>query len=145
VPDDGRPDPLLAAALADGDAASVWPALLSARVLLPVVALTEHGMDAQVAVPALVAADGARALPVFSCSDELRNWLPEARPVPMTGARVIAGARAQGYDAVVLDVAGGRTHTLTDGDLGVLAAAAEQLLVAPGTTIVVVSERGQGC
>jgi hypothetical protein len=75
------------------------------------------------AVPALVAPDGARALPVFSSYDELRAWRPDARPVPMTGARVVAGAAGEGYDGIVIDVAGAAPVTIADDDLRELAQA----------------------
>ena len=135
APDDtGAADPALAAALADGSRAAVARALLTARLLVPVVALPSAG-DAEMAVPALVDGDGRRALPVFSSYDALRAWQPDARPVPMTGARVLAGAAAEGYDGVVLDVAGPVSHTLDGDDLATLAAAAQVLVAHPGATI----------
>jgi hypothetical protein len=112
--DDGRCDPALAAVLAGGDANEVGAALLRARLLLPVLALPGDG-EADMAVPALVNADGGRALPVFSSYDALRAWRADARPVPMSGARVMAGARAEGYDGVVLDVAGPHPFTFAIG------------------------------
>lgn len=123
--DDGRVDPVFAAALATGDPERIRAAVLSSRLLVPVVALPgEDGNDAEMAVPALVAADGARALPVFSSYDELRAWRPDARPVPMTGARVVAGAVGEGYDGIVIDVAGAAPITIADDDLRALARAA---------------------
>ncbi|MBV9096771.1 MAG: SseB family protein [Frankiaceae bacterium] len=120
--DDGRIDPLYAAALASGDDATIRAAVLQARLLVPVVALPgADGADAEMSVPALVAADGARALPVFSSYDELRLWRPDARPVPMPGARVILGAAGEGYDGVVVDVAGDHPVTIADDDLRALA------------------------
>lgn len=109
----------------------VWPAALAARLLVPVVALRADGADAEMAVPALVSADGARALPVFSSYDELRAWRSDARPVPMTGARVILGAVAEGYDGVVVDVAGERAVTIADDDLRQLARQVEELRRQP--------------
>ena len=112
--DDGRVDPALAEVLSGGDSREVGVALLSARLLVPVVAMKSEG-DADMAVPALVNEDGRRALPVFSSYDALRAWRPDARPVPMSGARVMAGARAEGYDGVVLDVAGPHPFTFAIG------------------------------
>ena len=120
--DDGRVDPSYAAAVASGDPAAVHAAILASRFLVPVVALPgTAGADAEMAVPALVAADGARALPVFSSYDELRAWRQDARPVPMNGARVIRGAVDEGYDGIVIDVAGERPITIADDDLRRLA------------------------
>ena len=116
APDDnGEVDPVLAPLLATGTSEDVGVALLGARLLVPVVAVKAEVGDADMAVPALVNADGRRALPVFSSYDALRAWRPDARPVPMSGARVMAGARAEGYDGVVLDVAGPRPFTFAIG------------------------------
>ena len=123
APDDGGAvDPTYAAAVATGDPARVRAAMLGARLLVPVVALPgDDGNDAEMAIPALVAADGARALPVFSSYDELRAWRADARPVPMPGARVVVGAVDEGYDGIVIDVAGAHAVTIADDDLHELA------------------------
>jgi hypothetical protein len=123
--DDGRTDPRYAAALGTGDPQRLHAALLDCRLLVPVVAMPgEDGNDAEMAVPALVAADGARALPAFSSYDELRAWRADARPVPMSGARVIVGAVGEGYDGIVIDVAGSHPVTIADDDLRELARSA---------------------
>lgn len=113
--DTGEADPDLAAALAGESVTQIRVCLLKARLLVPVVAAPVDEGDAEMAVPLLVAADGRRALPVFSSYDALRAWRADARPVPMSGARVMAGARAEGYDGVVLDVAGPHPHTFAIG------------------------------
>jgi hypothetical protein len=133
--DDGAADPHLRALLAGGDPAAINVAMLSARLLVPVVARPVAGGDAEMAVPALVAEDGRRALPVFSSYDALRAWRPDARPVPMPGARVVAGAVAERYDGVVLDVAGPVSHTVSGADLHALARAATALLSNPDARI----------
>jgi hypothetical protein len=112
--DDGAVDPALAPLLASGTTEEVGIALLSARLLVPVVAMRSDG-DADMAVPALVNEAGKRALPVFSSYDALRAWQADARPIPMSGARVMAAARAEGYDGVVLDVAGPHQFTFAIG------------------------------
>lgn len=116
APDDaGDVDPVLAPLLGTATTEEVGLALLEARLLVPVVAMpSDHG-DAEMSVPALVNEAGKRALPVFSSYDALRGWRADARPVPMSGARVMAGARAEGYDGVVLDVAGPHPHTFSIG------------------------------
>ena len=112
--DDGSVDPAFAQVLATGDTREVGAALLGVRLLVPVVATPSEG-DADMSVPALVNAEGRRALPVFSSYDALRAWRADARPVPMSGARIMAGARAEGYDGVVLDVAGPHPFTFAIG------------------------------
>jgi len=133
--DDGAADPRLLEALAAGDPARIGITMLSVRLLVPVVALPMAGGDAEMAVPALVADDGRRALPVFSSYDALRFWRGDARPVPMPGARVVAGAVAEHYDGVVLDVAGPTSHTVSGADLDALADAATVLLSNPHARI----------
>jgi hypothetical protein len=116
-PDDrGDADPTLAAALAAGDDARIRALLPAARLIVPVTAVPSIG-EAEMAVPLLVNAAGERALPVFTGVDTLRAWRPDARPVPMAGARVLAAAVAEGYDGVVVDVAGPVPFTLTREDL----------------------------
>jgi hypothetical protein len=137
--DRGDADPALVAALASDDDATIGPALLRARLLVPVVAVPAEQPavgEAEMAVPALVAADGRRALPVFSSYDALRAWQPEARPVPMAGSRVVAAAVEEGYDGVVLDVAGPASYTLTGDLLQVLAEAARALQEHPGARLL---------
>lgn len=134
--DDGAADAGLMTALAGGDGQGIGIAMLRARLLLPVVAIRTDG-EADMAVPALVDADGRRALPVFSSYDALRAWQPDGRPVPMPGARVLAAAVDEGYDGVVLDVAGPTAHTLTGPDLAALAAAGRALLADPDARVVV--------
>lgn len=110
--DRGEVDPRLAAALASGDLMAIRTTLLEVRVLVPVVALGEESAEVEMAVPRIVNADGDAALPVFSSYDALRLWRPEARPVPMPGQQAVAAAIAEGYAAIVLDVAGPVTHVV---------------------------------
>jgi hypothetical protein len=110
--DTGGADPGLSAALVANDVPAIRAALLAARVLVPVVALGDESSAAEMAVPRLIGADGRHALPVFSCSETLRAWRPDARPVPMPGSQAVAAALAEGYAAVVLDVAGPISHTV---------------------------------
>jgi len=117
--DCGDPDPELAAALAADDRAAVHARLPHARLLVPVVAMSSAG-DADMAVPTLVNAAGRRALPVFSGLAALAGWRPDARPVPMSGARVIAAALGERYDGLVIDVAGPATFVLEPAELALL-------------------------
>jgi SseB protein N-terminal domain len=122
--DDGRADPRLAAALADGDEEALASALAKARVLVPVVAvLADEGGDrpapagptrlpadknADMAVATLVGPGGRKALPVFSSLDTLAAWDDAARPVPAEGPRAALSAVGDGCDALVVDPAGPR-------------------------------------
>jgi hypothetical protein len=136
--DTGAPDPRLVAGLAAGDTGSVRSALLSAGLLVPVVAMGEESTGAEMAVPGLIGADGRRALPVFSGVEALAAWRSDARPVPMPGAQAVAAAQDEGYAALVLDVAGPVSHVVETADLAVLAAAARRLLAGEAATAHVV-------
>ncbi len=134
-PDDtGAADGALLAALAGDDRQQTAVAMLRARLLVPVVAMPGEG-EADMAVPALVDGAGRRALPVFSSYDALRAWRADARPVPMPGVRVFAAVTAEGYDGVVLDVAGPAPFTLQGADLDALVAAARAVGRAPGARL----------
>jgi SseB protein N-terminal domain len=110
--DVGAADPWLVAALNNGDVAQIRSELLRARVLVPIVATGEESTGAEMAVPRLIGNDGRHALPVFTSYDSLRAWRTDPRPVPMPGEQAIAAAMAEGYDAVVVDIAGPVTHVV---------------------------------
>ena len=122
MPDLGESDRRLAAALSAGTATArsrseLLAALIDAR-LFAAVAATATGEEtaavtglraesgAELAVLLIQAADGTRALPVFSDLRELQRWRPDARPVPLTGAQACAAATEEQATAVVLDPAG---------------------------------------
>jgi hypothetical protein len=95
-----------------GDVIAIREALLEARLLVPIVALGEESAAVDMAVPRLIGADGRHALPVFSSYAALRAWQADARPVPMPGSQAVAAALADGYAAIILDVAGPVPHTV---------------------------------
>lgn len=137
--DRGDIDPELRVALTTGDSASVRRAMLAARVLVPVVALGADSSEAEMAVPGLVGADGRQALPVFSCLGSLQAWRADARPVLMPGSRAMLAARAEGYAAVVLDVAGPVAHVVEGDDLELLADAAAALAAGTAATVHIIA------
>jgi hypothetical protein len=110
--DAGDADPALVAALSAGDLTAIRHAMLQARLLVPVVASGEESTAVDMAVPRLIGADGRHALPVFSSYDALRAWRTQARPVPMPGEQAMAAAVAEGYEAIILDVAGPISYLL---------------------------------
>jgi hypothetical protein len=112
VSDDGRPDPRLEAAIAEGAVAEVLAALAGARVFAGISAtstaeeVTEHGLRAESSAEMavlLVEVDGSRALPVFSSVAALRRWRIEARPVPLLGPQACQAALDEGAQALLLD------------------------------------------
>jgi len=113
--DDGSIDPGLATALQDpGDEEQLMAALAQARLLVPIVAALaesdesgEHVVEksTDMAVVTLTAPTGERALPVFSDTDALSAWDPDARPSPVRADLAAQAAIAEQCDVLVLDVA----------------------------------------
>ncbi len=101
-----------------GAAEDVAAALAAARLLVPVVAVggevtATHGdANADMAMPTLTLADGARALPVFSGQASLTAWDGAARPVPAGARRVALAAVAEGCTELLVDPAGPHPYRL---------------------------------
>jgi hypothetical protein len=120
--DTGAADSALVAALArPGDDLGLMRALEAARLIVPVVAEpVEVDSSARLAVETqvdmaavtLVAPDGQRALPVFTGTETLASWDPDARPVPVTPSRAAQAAVTERCDVIVVDVAGPATRVL---------------------------------
>ncbi|WP_392545375.1 SseB family protein [Oryzobacter sp. 24SJ04S-52] len=121
--DTGAADDALRALLADPttDDATLMAAVEAARFVVPIVAEPTEVDDTgdltvekqvDMAAVTLVAPDGQRALPVFTGTDALAAWDPDARPVPVTPARAGQAAVQERCDVVVVDVAGPVTRVL---------------------------------
>lgn len=138
--DTGVADPALAQALrAPGDEPALMSAVATARLLVPVVAVPREsqapergdtddlGADTDVgtdmAAMTLVAPDGAKALPAFTCLESLSGWDPSARPVPVTAQRAALAAIQEGCESIVLDVGSQTTYALRPSMLWALATA----------------------
>ena len=130
--DDGSADPALIEVLAAArrDEAGVYPAyaaLAGQRVLVPVVAILgeseaaetlgpdgkplRRDKDSDMAVITLVAADGIKALPVFTSVKALTEWAakaghPQARPVPVSVETAAAAALQEQAAVLLLDLGG---------------------------------------
>lgn len=100
--DDGSPDPLIRAALAEGRID--LPALQETRLLVPLMPAAED--PTEMAVVLMVNADGDRGLLAFTGLDSMQTWQQESRPVPVTGAEAAELARDEGAAALVIDVLG---------------------------------------
>lgn len=123
-PDDGAPDPRLAAALAayDGTPATrtlVLAALAGARVFLALSARplgaapagpagSPREVGAQLSLVTVVAADGRRALPAFADGRAVQRWRSEARPVALDGPAACRSALDDGAVALLLEPAAAR-------------------------------------
>ena len=123
----------------------VVAALAEIRVFVPIVAqvsqshITDDGLvsdkEADMALVSLQAADGRKALPVFTSVDALTRWNPRARPVAADIRRAALSAVQDGSALLVVDpgtdpafvvrrpalwaVAQGRSWTPSYGDLTV--------------------------
>jgi SseB protein N-terminal domain len=179
--DDGSADPELTQALgAHGrgeiDRYALYPVLAGKRVLAPVVAIlgesepVESGegaglrrdKDSEMALVTLLAADGAKAVPVFTSTDKLSVWgstsgFPGARPVPVPVERAAAAAIQEEADVLLIDLgtdeqfelagaalrafATGRVPTPPDADPDVVAALLVVLRSVPEVADVVESAR----
>jgi hypothetical protein len=130
--DTGAPDSALDAALLawqreDGPPDLVLAALLTARVLVPIVAiLAEREADGRkkstdMAVVTLRGADGRVALPAFGSLGRLSGWHPDARPLPITAVRAAQAALLESADLLVLDPGGPVPFVVTGRALRALA------------------------
>jgi hypothetical protein len=136
-PDDrGEADPALAAALAGylaGSASSgqVLSALQDARLLVPVVAVLgevevdEHGLahdkTSDMAAVLVQNAAGRTGLLAFTSIAAMARWNPEARPVPVPATTAATAAVQDGAAALLVDLAGPASYTVTGEDLTRLA------------------------
>lgn len=123
--DDGTPDFRIREA---ADVHALLAALADGRVLVALVASPSEG-DAlageekvsEMSVVSMVAGDGRKGLLVFSGTDTLRIWDPDARPVPVAGSDAARAALEQECEALIIDVAGPRRQILTETDVVALA------------------------
>jgi hypothetical protein len=128
--DTGEADPVLLAALENSHAlvpgvgtpavevleaawCSVVERLRSARVLIPLIAqagdvgLTAEGKTVEktqeLSVIHVEGPDGRAVAPIFSSTETMSAWNPQARPIPVQAARAALAAGADGLELVVLD------------------------------------------
>ena len=131
--DHGHPDPALRAVLASAYEGGTnyhraIAALCTARLLLPIVAAGDDGMDgpdpdrhAEMAAVLVRSDSGATAVPVFSGIDSLNAWKPDARPVPCTLDDVAATAIETKSAAIVIDLPGPHPLVIEQGVIDELA------------------------
>jgi hypothetical protein len=135
--DDGAVDPAVAEALTayaqDPDRlhAQTLGTLQYARLLVPVVAVLgeveqdeqglAHDKTSDMAAVMMRGRDGRNALLAFTGEDRLRQWNPDARPVPVSVTVAAQAAVQDGASALVLDVAGPVLFVVEEDDLQSLA------------------------
>jgi hypothetical protein len=106
--DDGQTPAELAAALADNqiDKAGLFAALVSSRLLIPILASLgesaegEHGLtvdkSADLAIVAVATPDNQTAIPAFGSVADMQAWNAESRPVPVEAPKVALAAASGG-------------------------------------------------
>ncbi|MBQ1444545.1 MAG: SseB family protein [Renibacterium sp.] len=124
-----------------GTEADVVASLAAARVFVPIVATaTElagsgaepvpeaadsghlHGdKESEMALVTVLAPDGRRALPVFSTTENLAAWHPQARPVAVFSPRAALSAVAEAAQLMVLDPGAATTFVVRRPALWALA------------------------
>lgn len=145
--DDGSLDDMLAAAFAadsdtaDSDTAAIIGALCSVRVFVPVIAVlgetpSEGDKDSEMAAVFMTGADGRKALLAFSSLETMKNWDPQARPVPINGYDAARAALDEGAAALLLDLGDPHFTVIETDDLGHLAAGDQLVNTEAGTAWV---------
>lgn len=143
--DHGDPDPQLRAALASAYSAGqesylrAVVALCTGRLLLPIVATGDEsaaGPDpdrhAEMAAVLVQAADGRKAVVVFTGLDVLTAWNPAARPVPCTIDEVAATAVETDAAVVLIDPDGPHPLVIERGLIDELAQGRRLVELADG-------------
>ncbi len=62
--------------------------------------------ETEMALPTLIGNDGRKAVIAFTGTETIGRWRADARPVPVSAARLWPAVAAEQADAVVIDVAG---------------------------------------
>ena len=122
--DDGSaPESFLAAVArlrsGEGTLAELVEVVRTCRFLIPLVAvagetgLTDDGhvvdKTQELSIITVAGPDGRAVLPVFSSVDTMRQWRPDARPVPADAVRVALAAASEHTDRVVIDARSAET------------------------------------
>ena len=99
--------------------AGVITSLRGTRLLVPIVAHadsvdeTRAEKDSHIAAVTFESRDGRVGLPAFTSLDSLREWNPEARPLPQFAENVAQSCIDQGFDALLIDMASSHRCALT--------------------------------
>lgn len=125
--DSGAADPIVRSALASGDIGLIIPALAHSRLFIALVAVATGGpregeKNADMSVACLTARDGRLGLLCFTGLDTLTEWNSRARPVPISASDAAEAALDENAQAIIVDLAGANTATLTLADIVKLSA-----------------------
>lgn len=119
--DSGEADLRLTAALARNDAPEIIEALANSRVLVALAKSTveDDSFDktSSMSIVCLTAADGRMGLLAFTSVESMTTWNSQARPVPIMGREAAIAALDEFASAMIIDLAGPSSYTLTLPDL----------------------------
>ena len=116
--DDGSIDPVLAEALTTKNQARIIAALSMTRVLTAIAESEEEipsDCDDNLGTLMLRGADGRKALLSFSSLETLTSFSKVARPMPLFTTEAARAAKAEGAEALLLDL-GTEHFTVVEGD-----------------------------
>jgi hypothetical protein len=125
--DQGEADPQVLAALKSRDINVLLAALAPSRLFIALVAEiagepSEGDKNSDMSVACLMATDGRLGLLCFTGIDALTQWNPRARPVPISAPDAAEAALDENAQAIIIDLAGVDTMTLTLADIVKLSA-----------------------
>ncbi len=125
--DKGDADPAVRIALASGQIDLIIAVLAPSRLFIALVAEvagepSQGDKNSDMSVAYLTASDGRLGLLCFTGLDSLSAWNPTARPVPISAMDAAEAALDENAHAMIIDLAGTRTTTLTLADLVELSA-----------------------
>jgi hypothetical protein len=125
--DKGIADPSVRMALEIGDIETIMSALVPSRLFIALIAEiagepSEGDKNSDMSVACLRASDGRLGLLCFTGLDTLTGWNSKARPVPISASDAAEAALDENAQAIIVDLAGANTATLTLADIVKLSA-----------------------
>ncbi|MGV8876215.1 MAG: SseB family protein [Rhodoglobus sp.] len=106
----------------DATESDVVEVIRRSRLLIPLLAkagetvISDAGLSIdktqELSIVTVTGPDGRAVLPVFSSVDAMKNWNPQARPVPAAGTRVALAAASENTDLVIIDPLGDREFVI---------------------------------
>lgn len=125
--DKGEADPSVRKAMAIGGIDAIISALTPSRLFIALVAEiagepSQGDKNSDMSVACLTANDGRLGLLCFTGLDTLTQWNPRARPVPISAPGAAEVALDENTQAIIIDLSGLNTTTLTLADIVKLSA-----------------------
>jgi hypothetical protein len=99
----------------------------SPRLLIPVVAQIDTQnddgteKDSSIMSVTFESSDGRIGLPVFTGTESLAEWDPEARPIPRSAKDIARSCLAENFDAMLLDMGSDHRYVIAKSSMEILA------------------------